>query len=71
MKILIKTDSVIVVVAAKSQKLLYIYLVPFIIVFCLHVKAESGLISKHPAYSNQVRSEVLSPAVNGTAAIVL
>lgn len=56
MKILIKTDSVIVVVTAKSQKLLYIYLVPFIIVFCLHVKAESRLISKHPAYSNQVRS---------------
>lgn len=56
MKILIKTDSVIVVIMAKSQKLSYIYLVPFIIVFCLHVKAESRLSSKHPAYSNQVRS---------------
>lgn len=49
-------DSVIVVIKVKSQKLLYIYLVPFIIVFCLHVKAESGVISKRPAYSNQVRS---------------
>lgn len=30
---------------------IYIYLIPFIIIFCLHMKTESSLISKHRSHS--------------------
>lgn len=56
MKIFEKMDSAFAAIKIKPPifcvyMYIYIYLIPFIIIFCLHMKTESSLISKHPSHS--------------------
>lgn len=61
MKIFEKMNSVFAAIKVKPPKFcvsiyIYIYLIPFIIIFCLHMKTESSQISKHSSHSIQFGS---------------